>query len=87
MSLSDEALMEVFVRDPYIQYFCGYEVFQHEAPCDSSSMTRWRKRIGERGAEKLLQTSIDTAKKLNLLKSGDLKRATVDTTVQEKEVS
>lgn len=85
--LSDAQLMETFVQNPYIQYFCGFEVFQFVPPCDSSSMTRWRKRIGEKGAEKLLQTSIETAKKLNLLKTNDLKRATVDTTVQEKEVS
>jgi IS5 family transposase len=87
MKLSDEGLMEAFIRDPYIQYFCGFEVFQYQAPCDSSSMTRWRKKIGESGAEKLLAVTIDSAKNLKFIKKTDLKRVSVDTTVQEKEVA
>ena len=38
--LSDEGLCERWVENPYYQYFCGEEFFQHEASFDRSSMTR-----------------------------------------------
>ncbi|WP_422389243.1 transposase [Cardinium endosymbiont of Tipula unca] len=38
---------------PYWQYFCGYEYFQWKLPCDPSSLTRWRKRLGEEGLNKI----------------------------------
>jgi hypothetical protein len=45
------------------QYFCGETYFQHEPPIDPSSMTRWRKRIGEEGVERLLVGTIEAAVK------------------------
>ena len=51
---SDETVVYRFVENPYWQYFCGFEEFQHEFPIDPSSMTRWRKRIGSKGMKKLL---------------------------------
>jgi IS5 family transposase len=44
--LSDEVLCERWV-DPYYQYFCGEELFQHRLVFDRSSLTRWRTRVGE----------------------------------------
>ena len=41
-NLSDEALCEQWVENPYFQYFCGEVVFRHELPFDRSSLTRWR---------------------------------------------
>jgi len=32
--------------------------FEHTMPIHSSSMSRWRKRIGDKGAEQLLQQTI-----------------------------
>ena len=40
--LSDEALCERRVENPYYQLFCGEEFFQHRLTYDRSSMTRWR---------------------------------------------
>ena len=37
---SDESVVETFVENPYWQYFCGYEYFQHTFPISPSSMTR-----------------------------------------------
>jgi IS5 family transposase len=31
-NLSDEALCDRWVENPYFQYFCGEVVFQHAAP-------------------------------------------------------
>ena len=45
--LSDEALCERWIENPYFQLFCGEEFFQHTPPFDRSSLTRWRQRMGE----------------------------------------
>ena len=47
--LSDEVLCERWVENPYYQYFCGEEFFQHRLVFDRSSLTRWRNRMGENG--------------------------------------
>src|SRR5450631_1937457 len=46
-NLSDEVLCELWIENPYYQYFCGEEFFQHRLPLDRSSMTNWRQRMGE----------------------------------------
>jgi IS5 family transposase len=43
---SDEALCDRWVENPYFQYFCGEEFFQHALVLDRSSLTRWRQRMG-----------------------------------------
>jgi hypothetical protein len=45
--LSDEALCERWVENPYFQHFCGEKFFQHRLTFDRSSLTRWRQRMGE----------------------------------------
>ncbi len=39
-NLSDEVLCARWVENPYYQFFCGEETFQHAAPFDRSSLTR-----------------------------------------------
>ena len=46
-NLSDEALCARWLENPYFQHFCGEESFQHRLPFDRSSLTRWRRRLGE----------------------------------------
>lgn len=82
----DEALLEQWVENPYWQYFCGMKYFQHEAPVDASSMTRWRQRFGEAGAEKLLAETIRVGVETGVIKLSVFQRVNVDTTVQEKNV-
>ena len=50
---SDESVLARFIENAYWQYFCGFEYFQHHLPIDSSSLTRFRQRIGVSGAEVL----------------------------------
>ena len=57
-NLSDEVTVAQWVENPYWQYFCGMKYFEHAPPIDPSSMTRWRKMIGEKGAEALLAQTI-----------------------------
>src|SRR5260221_1753116 len=53
--LSDEALCDRWVENPYFQYFCGEEFFQHALVFDRSSLTRWRQRMGEEKRQALVQ--------------------------------
>ncbi|MDB5778984.1 MAG: transposase, family, partial [Polaromonas sp.] len=48
---SDEAVEATWLENPYWQYFCGETYLQTELPIDPSSLSRWRKRIGEEGVE------------------------------------
>src|SRR5438552_1770962 len=84
--LSDEVLCERWVENPYYQFFCGEEFFQHRLAFDRSSLTRWRKRMGEEKLQALLQESLAVATKTEAIKPSDLNRVIVDTTVQPKNV-
>jgi IS5 family transposase len=84
--LSDEVLCERWVENPYYQFFCGEEFFQHRVVFDRSSLTRWRQRMGEEKLQALLQESLSVATKAKALKPSDLNRVIVDTTVQPKNV-
>ncbi len=59
--LSDEAVCERWERDPYMQYFCGEEYFQHAFPLERSGMTHFRKRVGDEALETLLQETLAAA--------------------------
>jgi IS5 family transposase len=84
---SDEAIVNTWIENPYVQYFTGETYFQTEAPMDSSSLTRWRKRIGEEGVETLLMVSIDAARKTGMMKASSVDRVIVDTTVMPKAIA
>jgi IS5 family transposase len=86
-NLSDETLCELWIENPYYQYFCGEEFFQHRLPLDRSSMTHWRHRMGEERLQALLQESLAVATRTGAMKPGDLARVIVDTTVQPKNVT
>ncbi len=85
--LSDEVLCARWLENPYYQFFCGEESFQHELPFDRSSLTRWRQRLGEVQLAALLQESLSVAHKIGALAAKDLERVAVDTTVQPKAVA
>jgi transposase, IS5 family len=86
-NLSDEAVVERWVENPYWQHFCGAEYFQHEFPIDPSQLTRYRKRIGAEGCEFLLKATIGIGLSSGAVQPQHLERVTVDTTVMEKAVS
>ena len=81
-NLSDEALVERWVQNPYYQYFCGLEQFQWEAPCDPSDLVYFRRRLGEEGASVILAVSAHLHKD-----HGQEREIVVDTTVQEKNIT
>ncbi len=85
-NLSDEVLCERWVENPYYQYFCGEEFFQHVLVLDRSSLSNWRKRMGEEKVRALLQESLMVATKTGAVKPSQLSEIIVDTTVQPKNV-
>ena len=85
-ALSDEQVCERWVYDPYFQYFTGEEFFQHAFPHERSDLSHWRGRLGAR-LELLLAESLRIAHQAGALRSKDLARVTVDTTVQPKAIS
>ena len=59
-NLSDEKLIEEhWEMNAYFQYFSGKEQQQWGKPCAASDLVYFRKRIGEKGIEKILKHSID----------------------------
>ena len=86
-ALSDEEVCDRWVENPYFQYFCGETFFQHDFPIERSSMTHWRKRVGDESLKVLLQESLVLGLKSKALKPQDLTKITVDTTVQEKAIT
>ena len=84
--LSDEGVCERWVHDPYFQHFTGEEFFQHEFPHERSDLSHWRKRLGDK-LELLLAESLRVAHQSGALRTRDLKRVTVDTTVQPKAIT
>ena len=84
--MSDEGICERWVHDPYFQHFTGEEFFQHEFPHERSDLSHWRKRLGDK-LELLLAESLRVAHQSGALRTRDLKRITVDTTVQPKAIT
>jgi IS5 family transposase len=70
--LSDEALCERWLENPYYQFFCGEEFLQHRLVFDRSSLTRWRQRMGEEKLQALLQESLSVAAKTGAIKPNSI---------------
>jgi IS5 family transposase len=81
-NLGDETLVEEWKMNPYMQYFCGESTFQHQFPCDPSDFVHFRKRIGEKGIEKIFIHSVQIHGK-----DATNEKAVSDTTVQENNVT
>lgn len=80
--LSDKQLVDQRCQNPYWQLFCGESHFRWKLPCDPSEMTRFRKRIGADGCERILKASLDVQRE----KVDITADVVIDSTVQEKNV-
>ena len=85
--LADDTVVARWVENPYFQHFTGETFFQHKPPIHPSSLSRWRDRIGEEGAEWLLTKTIEAGRAAGTVDDASLKRVAVDTTVMEKDIS
>ena len=84
--LSDEGVCERWVYDPYFQHFTGETFFQHTFPHERSDLSHWRARLGDK-LDLLLAESLRVAHDSGALRTRDLARITVDTTVQPKNIT
>ncbi len=81
-NLSDENIILQWKRNPYYQYFCGFDELQIVEPCHSTELVKFRQRIGKEGIEIIFKESVNL--------HGDLaneKQVIVDTTVQENNIT
>src|SRR5262249_62354179 len=78
--LSDETLCDRWMENPYFQYFCGEEFFQHALVFDRSSLTRWRQRMGEDKLKALLQEGLAVGSRADAMKPYHLDRVASDAT-------
>ena len=85
--LSDEEVVATWVENPYWQVFTGEIYLQTRPPIDPSSLTRWRKRLGEAGVEEMLSLTLVLAQELGMLKESSFKTVIVDTTVMPKAIA
>jgi IS5 family transposase len=81
-NLSDESVVEQWMENIYYQYFSGEKSYACGVPCEASELVHFRNRIGEEGIELIFKESI----RING-KDGQEDEATVDTTVQEKNIT
>lgn len=81
-NVSDEKVVELWVQNPYWQYFCGMVEFQWDFPCDPSDLVYFRRRIGEEGVTLILgiSASMHGEKALE-------SEVMIDTTAQEKNIT
>lgn len=85
--ISDEEVVQMWVENPYWQFFCGYDYLQWKFPINPSSLTRWRKRLGSEGMEKILSSTIIAAIEVGASKRSSFKKVIVDTTVMPKNIT
>jgi IS5 family transposase len=81
-NLSDESVVLQWKRNPYYQYFCGAEEYTPTFPCDSTSLVKFRQRIGTEGMEAVFAQSVALHGK-----AAQESVVIVDTTVQEKNIT
>lgn len=81
-NLSDESVVEQWMENVYYQYFSGEKSYACGVPCEASELVHFRNRIGEEGIELIFKESI----RING-KDGKQDEGTVDTTVQEKNIT
>ena len=84
---SDESLLARWVENPYWQAFCGFDTMQHEPPLHPTALVKWRQRVGADRLALLLQETIALARAEKQITSRELQQVTVDTTVQEKNIT
>jgi IS5 family transposase len=58
LNLSDEDIVAQCMENVYYQAFIGNPLFVNKRPCSPSTLSRFRKKIGQEGCELILQESV-----------------------------
>ncbi|MCP5509637.1 MAG: transposase [Chlamydiales bacterium] len=75
---SDEGTIEMWVENPYWQYFCGYDYLQWDEPADPTTLIKWRQRLGKENLELVLSYTIKAAREVGLIKKSSLSQKRMD---------
>ena len=70
-NLSDKLVLDIVRKSSELMYFCGLKEKPIGKICNSSSLTKWRERVGEDDVKLLLKETIQIAKKEEILKDED----------------
>ena len=81
-NLSDESVVLQWKRNPYYQYFCGFNELQIVEPCHPTDLVYFRKRIGTEGMKVIFGMSVSLHGK-----NAQESQVIVDTTVQENNIT
>ena len=57
--LSDEKVLNIWLENPYWQYFCGEVHFQKEKPFSSGEFSRFKRRVGGDGMDQIQYLSAE----------------------------
>ena len=82
-NLSDEAIIDRWIENPYWQYFSGELIFQTDKPFDPTEFIHFRNRIGKEGVEEILEMSIQMHTKDAI----NDEQVIIDSTVQESNMT
>lgn len=81
-NLSDENVVLQWKRNPYYQYFCGFNEYTPALPCHSTELVVFRNRIGKEGFEFIFKHTVqmhgDEAEEPQVV---------IDSTVQESNIT
>jgi len=84
---SDDGVVERWADTPRWQFFSGCAYYEDRQPCDATTLVKFRQLLGEEGVEELLAQTINVAVELKLIKTEELSRVIVDSTVQHKAIA
>jgi len=81
---SDDRTVEMLHENAYWQCFCGFNTFQSGQILDSTSMVKFRNRIGTDGMKRIEAVLLHAWSEMGLVKT---RRVAVDTTPQPKNIA
>ena len=81
-NLSDEDAVLQWKRNPYYQYFCGFNEYTPSVPCHSTELVKFRDRIGKEGMEAIFKMSVELHGE-----AAEEPQVVVDSTVQESNMT
>ena len=81
---SDDRAVEMLHENAYWQCFCGFNAFQGGQILDSTSMVKFRNRIGTEGMKRIEAVLLHAWSEMGLVKT---RRVAVDTTPQAKNIA
>lgn len=84
---SIDAVVNTWRENPFWHFFCDESCLQSALPFDPSSLTRWRKRLGEAGVKTLLAASVDAARRGRVIQKASARQVIIEPTVMPNAIA